>query len=171
MATDVSDSSFDAGLIGQSYVPVTKNLLWSGAVDSGAGDNLEGLTLGPRLASGQWVLLGVVDNSNGQDPLSANSVVSFMLASNPSADFNQDTQVNGLDLLAWQAGFGTSMGAECAHVDADRDGDVDVHDLSIWEASYATTAISQMQLVPEANTMALALIGMLLSGISSLHRR
>ena len=62
-ATDVSVAPFATGLIGQSFTPVAKELLWSGAADNASGQNLEGLTLGPRLANGNWLLVGVVDNS------------------------------------------------------------------------------------------------------------
>ncbi len=158
LATDVSDPNFDSGLVGKSYIPVTKQLLWSGAIDGSAGQNLEGLTLGPRLASGDWVLVGVVDNSNGGDPFSSNTVVSFALSASLSADFNEDNRVDGLDFLAWQTGFGTTLGAHFSQGDADRDGDVDSSDLSIWSASYATSIGSEVRAVPEPSSVALALI-------------
>lgn len=162
-ATDISQPSFDSGLTGQSYVPVSKELLWSGPIDGSTGQNLEGLTLGPRLPSGDWVLLGVVDNSNGADFISFNTIVSFTLSANPSADFNEDNRVDGLDLLAWQTGFGTTIGAQLSQGDADRDGDVDAHDLVQWEANYAANLDSVNLTVPEASTAALGLIGMTLS--------
>ena len=71
------------GLLGQSYTVAPKSLLWSAdtGLFSGAGiGNLEGLALGPQLANGNWVVLGIVDNNLGNDPLSKNTLVAFELA-------------------------------------------------------------------------------------------
>ena len=70
-ATDVSGLS---GLIGQTFTPVTKHLLWKGQAGGGFGQNLEGLALGPQLADGNYSLLGIVDDG---DPLSSNTLVAF----------------------------------------------------------------------------------------------
>jgi hypothetical protein len=72
-ATDISQGVLANGLIGQSYTPVTKTLLFS---STSIGENLEGLTLGPQLASGNYALLGVCDNG---DPASGNTLVAFEL--------------------------------------------------------------------------------------------
>lgn len=76
-ATDVSGI---AGLIGESYTPVTKRLLWQGTADGLFGQNLEGLALGPQLAPGTYALVGVIDDG---DPVSSNSVVTFELTGVP----------------------------------------------------------------------------------------
>ena len=68
-ATDVS--AFTAGLVDAVYTPATKRLLHAGSYT-----NLEGLCLGPRLPSGGWSLLGVVDDA---DPVSVNRLVAFEL--------------------------------------------------------------------------------------------
>ena len=58
----------------------------------------------------------------------------------PSADFNLDGQISGLDFLAWQLGFGTpAPNATKADGDADDDLDVDGADLTLWESQYGTT--------------------------------
>lgn len=72
-ATDISQGSLAAGLIGQHYAPVKKKLLLS---TSKIGENLEGLCLGPELSAGHWTLLGVVDSG---DPVSKNTLVAFEL--------------------------------------------------------------------------------------------
>jgi hypothetical protein len=72
-ATDISQGPLADGLKGQTYTPVKKNELFA---SSRIGENLEGLCLGPKLASGNQVLLGVVDNG---DPISKNTLVSFEL--------------------------------------------------------------------------------------------
>ena len=68
-ATEVSE--FVDGLDGKIFTPVSKYLLWSGNVG-----NLEGLALGPPLAGGNRVLLGIVDDG---DPLSISQLVAFEL--------------------------------------------------------------------------------------------
>lgn len=67
-----SDVSGFAGLIGQTYSPVDKTLLYAGDQQ-----NLEGLALGPGLGEGRWSLLGIVDDG---DPISVNRVVAFEIA-------------------------------------------------------------------------------------------
>ncbi|MBL8965056.1 MAG: esterase-like activity of phytase family protein [Phycisphaeraceae bacterium] len=72
-ATDVSGYE---GLIGRTYTAITvqngrKRLLWSGDLM-----NLEGLTVGPRLADGSWALVGIVDDG---DPISVNRLVAFQV--------------------------------------------------------------------------------------------
>ncbi|MCC6425248.1 MAG: esterase-like activity of phytase family protein [Phycisphaerales bacterium] len=73
----VTDVSGMSGLIGQSYTPIStangrKAELWAGDLS-----NFEGLTMGPRLASGNWSLVGIVDDD---DPISTNQVGLFELA-------------------------------------------------------------------------------------------
>ncbi|MFQ5501967.1 MAG: esterase-like activity of phytase family protein [Phycisphaerae bacterium] len=69
IATDVS--SLVNGLIGETFTPVDKHLLWSGNLG-----NLEGLALGPLLTGGNRSLLGVVDDG---DALSTHQLVAFEL--------------------------------------------------------------------------------------------
>ena len=54
----------------------------------------------------------------------------------PSADFQDDDIINGLDFLTWQRGFGTTSGATRADGDSDYDGDVDQSDLAAWQVTY-----------------------------------
>ncbi len=86
-ATDITGASNVSSLAGldgvAGIVPAAKSLLWSnttGAIGGTIG-NLEGLALGPQLANGNYVLLGVVDDGGGNDPLSGrNRLVSFELS-------------------------------------------------------------------------------------------
>lgn len=137
-ATDVAGGATAAGLIGQPYTPVDKSLLWSGTADGLLGQNFEGLGLGPRLANGAWVLLGVVDGGNN----GANTVVALTATANPTADFNGDGAVDGTDFVQWQRGLGATLGATLAQGDADRDGDVDQQDLEVWKAAQAAGSAS-----------------------------
>lgn len=69
-ATEIS--GFTSGLIGQTYTPVAKRLLWTGSLT-----NLEGLALGPALANGRRVIIGIVDDG---DTISTNMIVAFELS-------------------------------------------------------------------------------------------
>ncbi len=133
----------------------------SGAADGSSGQNLEGLALGPRLANGNWALLGVVDDG---DSLSSNTIVSFELSANLSADFDEDGDKDGADFLAWQSNFGLTSGATKAQGDADNNGAVDAVDLGIWETQYGTVSLlSAITTVPEPTTSALALAALCLA--------
>lgn len=163
-ATDVSGPPFATGLSGQAFTPVAKELLWSGAVDAANGQNMEGLALGPRLANGAWLLLGVVDNQNGGDPLSGNTIVAFTATPTISADFDANGSVDGNDFLRWQRGFGKPAGATRGEGDANRDGAVDGADLELWKGSFQPAARPTTQAIPEPGatllvaTAALALL-------------
>ena len=159
-ASDVSATPLDGGLIGQSFTPVDKDLLWSGTVAGTLGQNLEGLTLGPRLTNGNWLLVGVVDNSQGEDGVSANTLVTFELTPHKTGDFDDNGVVDGRDFLAWQRGFGTVVGATLAQGDADRDGDVDGDDLAFWSAAYGESNLAVVA-VPEPVTWGAAIVGLL----------
>lgn len=137
-ATDVGGTLFSDGLYEQHYTSVGKELLWEGTVDGASGQNLEGLTLGPHLDNGDWVLLGVVDNG---DPFSANTLATFRLRDDSidtfQADFDSNGLIDGADFLRWQRGFGDSPTASLADGDGNGDGRVDAADLAGW-----TTAVS-----------------------------
>jgi hypothetical protein len=161
-ATDVSSAPFATGLSGQSYSPVSKELLWSGAVGGASGQNLEGLCLGPRLANGNWLLVGVVDNSTGQDGVSFNTLVTFELSPQMTGDFDADGDVDGQDFLAWQRGYGTPVGAALSQGDGDRDGDVDAADLAIWSTTYSGTQATVV-VMPEPANAFLLMMGFLVA--------
>lgn len=155
-ATDVSQPPHSTGLTGNSYAPTAKELLWSGAAAGTTGQNLEGLTLGPRLANGNWLLVGVVDNAKtNQEDFNDNRLVVFELSPNKSGDFDNDGDVDGRDFLAWQRGFGKSIGAFHADGDADRDGDVDADDLGIWQTNFVISSETSATAIPEPGTASL----------------
>jgi hypothetical protein len=164
-ATDISVGPTASGLAGHTYTKVGKGLLWSGAADGDTawGQNLEGLTLGPRLPNGDWVLIGVVDdgwNADGDidgDSFSYNTVVAFTLSAIESADFDVDGDTDGADFLRWQRGVGQSLGAQFQEGDATRDGAVDNDDLEIWGAEFPALALSGLA-VPEPMSLTMAVI-------------
>jgi hypothetical protein len=91
-ATRIDAAPFDDGLIGETFTPVTKRLLWE---STELNQNLEGLTLGPMLTNGNWSLLGITDDG---DPLSTNALVSFELfdaGPAPEPDNGFDTTIHG----------------------------------------------------------------------------
>ncbi len=161
-ATDVSVGSFAAGLSGQTYTAVTKTLVWSGIADSQVGQNLEGFTLGPRLPNGDWVLVCVVDDA-ANDPISDNTVVTFVLRATPSADFNQDGAIDAADYTVWRDNFELTVGATSTLGDADRDGDVDTFDWYEWQLTFTGPAIATS--VPEPT--AIVLLALCTTGFSA----
>lgn len=78
-ATDVSRPQYEAGLVDQSPVKVSKTLLFDGFVCDENGENLEGLCLGPELSPGRYAVLGVVDHTDGGVGASKPAVVAFEL--------------------------------------------------------------------------------------------
>ena len=175
-ATDVSVAPFDTGLVGKTFTKVSKSLLWSGSAGSSFGQNLEGLTVGPRLPSGEWILLGVVDNG---DPLSSNTIASFAAAPTPTiafdadtGDFDQDADVDGADFLAWQRGFGVTTLASLNDGDGDHSGTVTGADLAIWQNQHSTAGpIAVQQTVPEPGGLALLVLAGTLHALVSVRRR
>lgn len=85
----------------------------------------------------------------------------------PSADFNGDGLVTGIDLLTLQRNIGTLMGATFAEGDADGDGDVDADDQGIFFAAYGAGQTVAPPLlaaaVPEPTAATAALLGVLAS--------
>ncbi|MBL8876140.1 MAG: esterase-like activity of phytase family protein [Phycisphaerae bacterium] len=97
-ATDVSVLPT---LVGATYTRATKRLLHTGDYT-----NLEGLCLGPKLASGGYALLGIIDDD---DPISVNRVVSFRLTgdvdSTCPADLNEDGIVDDADFIRFAQSY------------------------------------------------------------------
>ncbi|MBA4105416.1 MAG: hypothetical protein C0485_06625 [Pirellula sp.] len=154
-ATDVSVAPFNAGLSGQTFTPVGKSLLWSGPIDASFGQNMEGLTLGPQLANGDWSLIGVVDNGDGN---SGNTIVAFTATPVISADFDADGVVDGADFLQWQRGNGKTIGATHHEGDANRDGAVNGADLELWKGAFsAPPAGGATTAIPEPATISLSI--------------
>lgn len=68
-----------------------------------------------------------------------------------SADFDEDGDVDGVDLLTWQRGFG--VGVTVAEGDADGNGVVDAADLTLWESQLGISPLSGLTVVPEPSTV------------------
>ena len=129
------------GLVGQSHVLVTKQLLWSGAAAGPLGMNMEGLALGPRLANGHATLIGIVDDVGTSDPLSANAVVAFEITSSlgpPSTagDLNFDSVIDAADLARLVETYGSTSGALWEDGDFDGDGRVNLADVRSLQSHF-----------------------------------
>jgi hypothetical protein len=133
-ATDVNTAAFNSGLIGKTYTPVTKTNLWTGFV--GIGENMEGLGLGPVLANGHWILLGVTDDGG----IGLNRIASFELSLGGcgiAGDYNCDGKVDDADYRLWKNTFGSN---KALAADGDGDGTVDAADYTIWRDNASTPA-------------------------------
>ncbi len=62
--------------------------------------------------------------------------IEFFVGSFLEADFNQDGNVDALDLAEWQGDFGLN-----ANSDADSDGDTDGRDFLIWQRQYGQSSL------------------------------
>ena len=138
-ATDVSQPPLDDGLIGRTYTTVDKRLLWTSQFGGGFDPefNVEGIGLGPRLANGNWVLLGVADNAGS----GGNPIVSWELSLTGCAiagDFNCNGSVDDADYTLWKNLYG-STGMNLA-ADGNGDGIVDAADYTIWRNAGALPA-------------------------------
>lgn len=77
---------------------------------------------------------GIARNVNGID------IGAYEAQVKPSADFDSDGDVDGVDFLAWQVGFGKAN-TQRADGNSDDDTDVDASDLAAWQVSYGTTTV------------------------------
>lgn len=86
-----------------------------------------------------------------------------------TADFDDDSDVDGRDFLIWQRGFGITTGAELGDGDSNADGDVDGDDLGVWQDQYGEPGhIVGIVSVPEPGTWMLIAVS---CGILSSRRR
>lgn len=122
-ATDVSSLS---GLSGGGYTGVTKKLLWDSPWFEGTDrDNFEGMTLGPQLTGGDYSVLLISDGDDSGGFVHGESLYALRLGGGVTlpADFDTDGDTDGADflhwqrqlgdalnLVLWQANFGTTMG-------------------------------------------------------------
>jgi hypothetical protein len=90
-----------------------------------------------------------------------------------ASDFDEDGDGDGVDLLAWQRGFGIPSGATTADGDADGDGDVDEDDLDVWERHFGRRNPTQVAAlaarIPEP--LAALLAGMAVAGAAFKRNR
>jgi len=128
------------------------------------------LSIGHNLISDSSGLASASINLGPTDGPVTNSVgatgtvvdLNFVARALHPSDFDMDGNVDGIDFLIWQIGFGITSGATRSQGDADDDGGVDAADLVLWKAQYGTVptpAIASSMAVPEATTLYLAICG------------
>lgn len=95
--------------------------------------------------------LGTGSSTPGNDV-----VLNLVAGSAGNADFNGDGSVDGNDFLAWQRGFGATVGGTLAQGDANGDGAINGADLTIWKNQFGVPATATVESVPEPGTLGLA---------------
>jgi hypothetical protein len=109
-----------------------------------SGSFLDGATTGLNLPSG--VTFDVLYNPTN---------VMLLFNVDYAADFDMDGDVDGDDLVLWQASFGVNAGG-----DADNDGDTDGDDFLIWQQQLGSGAPAHTTqvAVPEPVSLLVALL-------------
>jgi hypothetical protein len=75
----------------------------------------------------------------------------------PDADFDNDGDVDGADLLTWQRGLGLMSGVTHARGDADLDGQINANDFAWWQTQFGNRAYPVASTVPEPSAGVIAL--------------
>lgn len=78
-----------------------------------------------------------------------------------NADANGDGDVDGVDFLSLQRGFGLDDGTSVADGDFNYDGVVDADDLNIWRSSQSPQSLSSASAVPEPTGCALVVLAVM----------
>ncbi|MBA3484633.1 MAG: hypothetical protein H0T51_22745 [Pirellulales bacterium] len=85
------------------------------------------------------------------------------------ADFDNDGDVDGLDLAEWKMGFGTTGTAVKGDGDADADMDVDGADFLVWQQELGSSGASAIAAIPEPATS--LLVALAIAACSAAVRR
>lgn len=111
-----------------------------------------------------WSVAGIAGNVDGDlFDGTMQDLMQFVVGADPSADFDDDGDVDGVDFLAWQRGFGMSNGANPSDGDANWDGAVDMADLTVWQQQMGNgSSQAAIQTVPELSTWLLSICLLLL---------
>lgn len=105
------------------------------------------VTIAPSATPGEFSVVG--------------NVLQFRAAA-LAADFDEDGDVDGADLVAWKAGFGTSFNSLHVQGDADSDRDVDGVDFLVWQRQFGGSDSSHsLNNLPEPTSVSLLLLGSL----------
>jgi hypothetical protein len=81
----------------------------------------------------------------------------------PDADFDGDGDVDGVDFLTWQRGYGLMGQTDNANGDANFDSVVNGGDLDVWETQYGMPPpLAAAAVVPEPDSSALCLLAFVL---------
>lgn len=108
------------------------------------------------------IFLGVADGPVANSPGATGTVVDLKLVAKSlhPTDFDSDGDVDGIDFLTWQRGFGTTTGAMRSQGDGTNDGRVNSADLALWANQFGTVPVSAVTVtIPETGTVKLAIFG------------
>ena len=106
------------------------------------------------------------------DDLTLTLIGSVDAAMLETADFDEDTDIDGTDFLAWQRGLGISSGAQPGQGDANGDGEVDAADLAVWNEQFGVENRGNVANIPEPGSLVLALFALLSAlGMMGRHDR
>jgi hypothetical protein len=92
---------------------------------------------------------------NSSSPPQLQITYSTAIAPTTDADFDDDGDVDGADLLVWQRHLGTTTGATLSTGDANADGAVNAADLAIWQMQFPAAAVLAAG-VPEPSSLAIS---------------
>jgi hypothetical protein len=83
----------------------------------------------------------------------------------PNPDFDLNNNVDGIDFLTWQRGFGMNSGGTLALGDGNRDTKIGAADLSLWRRWFGDSNHQHyLTAVPEGSTVGMLALGSLLLG-------
>jgi hypothetical protein len=100
----------------------------------------------------RWLPADITGNDDGL------AIDDFQITYSPSADFDQDQDIDGKDFLSLQRGLTKKSGASISDGDANKDTAVDLLDRVLWTIQFGTTADAppQFAAVPEPSGSTLA---------------
>jgi hypothetical protein len=105
----------------------------------------------------RWVGTDIAGEDDGL------AVSFFSLRTFPTADFDQDGDVDGRDFLTWQRNVGKTHSSLYQPGDASGDAQVDGGDLSVWKRQFVLPATTTTAVPEPAGLMPLAALAMLLA--------
>jgi microcystin-dependent protein len=122
---------------------------------------------------------GLSQRSTGEEPGSENTALTVnQLPAHAhtytafDADFDDDNDIDGADMLEWQRGLGGSPTTH-AQGDADLDGDVDDFDFGVWRSQFGGPPAPPFapNSVPEPKSAYVAAVGLLVLAAARSQRR
>ncbi|MBA3485435.1 MAG: BNR-4 repeat-containing protein [Pirellulales bacterium] len=108
---------------------------WTAVTENSTMDNARPIV--PNWDDSHTALLWMRGNYDNYEQWST-EVVGLVLGEAPTADFDDDGDVDGADFLIWQRGVGLTGQTDFAGGDANHDGDSDGDDLEVWREQFGS---------------------------------
>ena len=138
-------------ILGDAGIEVSAAQLQRAVGISGDGQHIAGYGTSEAGKEISWIVdLGQPSDTDGDDEGVCNIL---------DGDFDIDGDVDGIDLMTWQQGYGLIGGATFAEGDADADGNVDGNDFLIWQRN-VNSHPEPSSFVPEPSSIALITLGL-----------